>query len=141
MASRRKKARREVLTAARELELANEASVVLDAVLEGRIHASGQIDIRLECLRLMKIALKLHQAEHPRRWKPDGRKLGWTGKIGLYTRYELYGEHDYMCGFCRDSIATIPNKGVGTIPAALVKRFETHGWSCGMRYLMDVAAC
>ena len=135
--SRRKQMRREALHASVERELAHEASVVLDAILEDRIHASGQLDLRLECLRLMKVSLKLHQHYHPRRWKPDGRKRGWTGKIGIFTLYEVHGEHDYMCGFCRTSIATIPNRGVGTIQVALVKRFEVHGWSCGMRYIME----
>lgn len=137
--SRRKKARYEARTAARDLELAHEASVVLDSILEGRIRAPGQlgVEVELECLRLMKISLKTHQHYHPRIWHKPGRKTGWTGKIGVFTLYETHGEHDYVCGFCRESLATIPNKGVGTIPGALVRRFETHGWSCGMRYLME----
>lgn len=137
MKSRRKRVRREILEGKRMLDVAHEASVVLDAILEHRIHAAPESALRAECRRLMKVALTLHQANFTRRWK-HLNSHGWTGKLGLYMKWGV-GEHHYMCGFCHENLESRSNgpKGGAKIMEPTMRRLEAHGWACGMRYLME----
>jgi hypothetical protein len=136
--ARRKQVRREVLDGERMLDVAHEAMVAIDGILEGRIHQDGERDLRNEIRRLMKISLELHRKQFVARWKPAGSTRGWTGKLGLYVQYSP-GEHHYICMYCLENIESRSNGPLGgaKILAPTMARFETHAWTCAMTYLAE----
>lgn len=139
MANRRSR-RREVLTAQRQIEIAHDAMVCLDAVLDER---ERDHDLYVKLTSLMKIAIKLHRVHYPQRHKVPGRTggsrvTGWSGRLGMAVHYGM-NEHSYVCVFCKTDLATFNNNGKA-IPAHIVKRFERHGMECAMRYLMERGA-
>jgi len=130
----RRSAAKQARAYAKERELADDANVVLDALLAYR-----ERDVRDELLTLMRTAIKLHAEQFPRRHFTPGARTkrlhGWQGKIGMSTKWGQ-GEHHYVCVFCDDNIHTVPNRGVNMVTRPVVTRMERHGWECGLRYLM-----
>ena len=111
-------------------ELSDDALVARDAVLSG--HRDAQILAIVE--NLMKHSIAMHRRQYPRR-HPE-RHTHWTNRLGLITSFAVRGEHSYVCVYCGDNVVTLSNKG-RTLTDVIMRRLELHGWSCGLRYLMQ----
>lgn len=144
----RKKGRREraFFTEHELATMGQDAMVVLDAVLDGRLERGtipvppDVIELRQKRDHLMKQAIGLHRGRYPRRYVNPRNKTerlsGWSGRLGLAIHYG-YGEHSYVCVFCQENIGTFNNDG-RRFPAVISNRFHLHGYTCGMRYLMEL---
>lgn len=118
------------------------ALVARDALLEGRLLVAeddGTRALREQYRTLMRAVHDSYRNKHPRatRSGTDGDTWQrWTTQVMMRTVYRIRGEHDYVCLLCRESVDTLPNRGIGRLPHEYVRKLETHGAACALSFVL-----